>query len=130
MHRLLILTFSSALILGCTKQEPDPAPKAANSSDSTLVVTASKPSAKPLPPKPLEEMNRQERDAYKEELNKAGFYDCCVKPACNMCLYEAEECPCAELVKKGDGVCGECHKGWQKGKGAVQGVDPKTIKRM
>jgi len=130
MHRLLILTLSSALILCCAKQEPGPALKAANSQDSALVVTASKPLTKPLPAKPLEEMNRQERDAYKEELKKAGFYDCCIKPACNMCLYEAGECPCAESVKKGEGVCGECHKGWNKGKGAIKGVDPKNVRRM
>ena len=99
--------------------------------DSTSFTTVNNIPKKPEPSKPIDQMNRQERNDYKEELAKTGFYDCCIKPTCNMCLYdEAGQCPCAGLIKKGDGVCGECHKGWHKGKGAVKGIDPKKVRRM
>jgi len=84
-----------------------------------------------VPTKPVDEMSRDERDLYKQKRVQGGFYNCCIKPTCNMCLYEeAEECPCATLLKKGDAVCGECYKGWQKGKGALKGVNPKDVRRM
>ena len=99
--------------------------------DSLSFTTMPSPSKKPEPPKPIDQLNRQERNEYKEELAKSGFYDCCIKPTCNMCLYdEAGQCPCADLIKKGDAVCGECHRGWRKGRGAVKGIDPKTVRRM
>jgi len=123
--------FAVVLILGCGNREPGGEPEASHTHDSTAVAAANNLPKKPEPSKPIDEMNREERNQYKEELSKSGFYDCCVKPMCNMCLYDdAGQCPCEESLKKGEGVCGECHKGWQKGKGTVKGIDPKSVKRM
>ncbi|MBI4428726.1 MAG: hypothetical protein HY562_06370 [Ignavibacteriales bacterium] len=127
----MIYLFAAVPILGCGNREPSGAAEASNSHDSTAVAATNNFPKKPEPPKPVDEMNHEERNQYKGELSKSGVYDCCIKPTCNMCLYdEAGQCPCAELLKKGEGVCGECHKGWRKGKGAVKGIDPRAVKRM
>ena len=75
-------------------------------------------------------MNKKEREEYKSALEAAGFYKCCVKPNCTMCMFDAEECVCSVSVKKDDPVCGECYRGWQKGKGSVEGVKASGVKRM
>ena len=114
---------------GCGQdQKPPPSDAAATSSAD---MTSYRDSIRPKPPKPIEEMNRAERVAYVRVLADSGFYRCCIDPACTMCLYEADnQCNCGERAKVKDPVCGECYRGWKRGKGSVQGVTPSDIRRQ
>ena len=78
---------------------------------------------------PVEEMTKHQRDAYVTKLRAAGRYNCCLESPCTACLYEDEHCACAAAVKSNDPVCGECYRGWQKGKGSVKGVKKEQIRR-
>jgi len=118
----------------CTREEKDDKSVKSAKEEATLRLDSTDAPAspqKPLAIRPIDEMTKQERESYKDTLAKSGFYDCCIRPNCNMCLYEEEEaCPCAKLIRRADAVCGECQKGWLKGKGAIEGIDPKKVRRM
>ena len=67
-------------------------------------------------------------DGAKAQLAKEGKYDCCMKTPCDECLLGHESCPCAANLKAGKGVCSQCYGGWQRGDGAIEGVDAKSVK--
>lgn len=58
------------------------------------------------------------------ELIRSNVYHCCIKPACVFCEFSQGGCPCADLLKKGRGVCTECFGGWYTNQGAL---DPDTV---
>ena len=70
---------------------------------------------------------REALDAAKRKLAARGRYACCVKPSCNLCARVNGSCNCAANVAAGKGACGECYGGWQNGRGALKGVDPKSV---
>jgi hypothetical protein len=70
---------------------------------------------------------REALDAAKRKLAARGRYACCVKPSCNLCARVNGSCNCAANVAAGKGACGECYAGWKNGRGAVKGVDPKSV---
>jgi hypothetical protein len=102
-------------------------------------------SGKKLPPskarpeleKAREALKKGDKAAAREHLNNAkkilvaeGRYNCCITDGgCDMCALE-ESCPCGiELNEKdGQGVCKECHEGWQNGKGAYPGITLSEVK--
>ena len=75
-------------------------------------------------------MDKQEREAYIALLQKSGHYVCCINKECNMCLYNDEDCPCEKSLKNNDPVCGECYRGWQKGKGSIKGIRKEQVRRL
>jgi hypothetical protein len=60
--------------------------------------------------------------AVKQRLDAEGKYNCCVEPACDLCLLERGECHCHREVQHA-GPCGECTAAWAAGRGALPGVD-------
>jgi len=98
--------------------------------DTTAAISDAEHPGIPQPPKPIDDMTKEEREAYKQLLKKSGHYLCCISPSCTMCLYEEDLCQCEKAVRAGDPVCGECFKGWKKGKGAVEGINPKDVKKL
>lgn len=72
---------------------------------------------------------RKYQDRALKKLKAAGRYTCCVKPACRLCLRNGS-CNCAANVAKGKGACGECVGGWLNRRGAMPGVDPKSVKLL
>ena len=116
-------------LTGCGQNEN---PSTRRVEDTSVVVqTASISPRRPVPSKPIEQMNRIERTAYVKALADSGFYWCCIDPSCTTCLYEPNEtCRCGDLIKSKDPVCGECFRGWKRGKGAVQGIDPSEVRRQ
>jgi len=73
---------------------------------------------------------RKQMDLAKKKLGAQGRYACCVKPSCDLCAQVAGSCACALNVAKGLGACGECYGGWQAGRGALKGVDRKSVKLL
>lgn len=125
----VILSATGLVLIGCGGE---PSPQTSRRVDSTTVSIRSKPApGRPVPPKPIDEMTRAERVAFVKVLTDSGAYRCCIDPGCTTCLYEADErCRCAELVRSDDPVCGECFRGWKRGKGSVQGVDAADVRRQ
>lgn len=70
---------------------------------------------------------RGEAVTTKETLAEAGHYNCCIRPACNLCLLRDGRCTCREVIQTMGPGCGECLQGWIAGKGAVDGVDVRQI---
>lgn len=73
-------------------------------------------------------------DAAKRKLIESGRYSCCVKAppgskvaGCDLCVRLNGSCNCAENLRQGKGVCGECLAGWKTGRGAVRGVNAKSV---
>jgi hypothetical protein len=101
----------SLLVLALTIQAHDHAPAAAK------------------PTKAQRELDRarQSLAAAKRRLTAQGRYACCTRPSCNLCARTTGSCNCAENVKQGRGSCGECYSGWRSGRGAVPGIDPKSV---
>ncbi len=73
---------------------------------------------------------RAKLDAAKKKLASQGKYSCCVKPSCDTCARRNGSCKCAANVAAGKGACGECQGGWLAGRGAIPGVDPKSVKLL
>ena len=73
---------------------------------------------------------RRQLDVAKKKLAAQGRYNCCVKPACDMCARAHGSCACSVNVAKGQGACGECYGGWQGGRGSLKGVDRKSVKLL
>ena len=67
-------------------------------------------------------------DEAKKQLVGEGKYKCCVSPKCDECLLEHQSCACATDLKVGKGVCSQCFGGWQRGDGAIDGVDVANVK--
>lgn len=129
LFKYWLLTVLAMSLFSCTEKPEQGAAKELSVDSSSTVVEALG-ATKPKPPMVIEDMDKQQREAYKTDLKTQGFYRCCVHPACTMCLYDMGECFCEVALKKKDPVCGECYRGWQKGKGAVGGVNPKQVKRL
>ncbi len=124
-----ILLFAPTVLADCGKEVDPPG---ARPSDSVVVLTDMKLEARRfVPPKPIDEMNRAERVAFVKVLTDSGAYRCCIDPGCTMCLYETDEsCRCGDRVRVKDPVCGECFRGWKRGKGSVKGVEPAEVRRQ
>ena len=73
---------------------------------------------------------RRQMDAAKKKLAAQGRYSCCVKPACDLCARVNGSCACAGNVASGKGACGDCYGGWQGGRGALKGVDRKSVQLL
>ncbi len=73
---------------------------------------------------------RRKLDEAKKKLAAQGRYNCCVRPACDLCARTTGSCACAVHVAKGLGACGECYGGWQAGRGSLKGVDRKSVKLL
>jgi hypothetical protein len=135
---VFLVTFLTLIACGEKKQETasetsSPSHSHSVASDTSLLVQQQDSvdeNGKPMPPLPIEEMTREQLAEYKKLLTTKGFYSCCVKPTCRMCLFELEECPCEDNLKKGVGVCGECYEGWQVGKGNVTGIKRQNVKKL
>jgi hypothetical protein len=87
--------------------------------------------ARKLPPTkaaPQLKEAEQAQKAARQRLMQEGRYTCCIQGGCAMCTQDGASCPCARLLAQGHGVCGECWESWQAGKGALGGIDPKTVK--
>ncbi len=72
----------------------------------------------------------QQMKRAKGKLAAAGGYSCCVRPSCDLCARVNGSCNCARNVATGRGACGECYAGWLAGRGAVKGVDLKSLKLL
>jgi hypothetical protein len=70
----------------------------------------------------------QQMKRAKAKAAAAGHYNCCVRPSCDLCLRLHGVCNCARNVAAGKGACGECYAGWLAGRGAVKGVDVKSLR--
>src|SRR3989304_4736274 len=66
-------------------------------------------------------------DGAKKLLAADGKYGCCMKEPCDECALGHQNCKCAEDLKAGKGVCSQCYGGWQRGDGAVPGIDTKKV---
>jgi len=64
----------------------------------------------------------------KTSLMKEGKYGCCIEDACDECALAHQSCQCASNLKAGKDVCTQCYGGWQRGEGAVKGVNVKDVK--
>ena len=64
----------------------------------------------------------------KNSLMKEGKYSCCIEDACDECALAHQSCPCANNLIAGKDVCTQCYGGWQRGEGAVKGVNVKDVK--
>jgi hypothetical protein len=69
----------------------------------------------------------QALSAAKRKLTAQGRYACCVKPSCSLCARVNGSCNCAANVNAGLGACGECFAGWKSGRGAIPGIDAKSV---
>ena len=67
-------------------------------------------------------------DDAKKALASGGKYSCCLDEPCDECALGHKSCNCAMDLKAGKGVCSQCYGGWQRGDGAIDGVDPKSVK--
>jgi len=54
-------------------------------------------------------------------------YSCCVRPGCDFCPLNLEQCPCAQTLKEQKRVCPECYGGWRAGTGSVTGVKKEQV---
>lgn len=63
----------------------------------------------------------------KKKAAALGAYRCCVKPSCDLCARTTGTCDCGTNVAKGLGACGECYAGWRAGRGAVKGIDARSV---
>jgi hypothetical protein len=81
------------------------------------------------PSRAMADLDRSRRalSAAKRKLAAAGRYACCIKPSCELCARVNGSCNCARNVREGKGSCGECYAGWKAGRGAVRGVDAKSV---
>lgn len=66
----------------------------------------------------------------KKQLAAKGVYSCCIRRSCDLCARKNGSCNCAKNVAAGSGACGECYEAWRAGRGAVKGVDPKSVKLL
>lgn len=73
-------------------------------------------------------------DAAKTRLMKEGKFRCCIQApegsavmGCDICLKNAGSCQCAANLLAGKGVCGQCHGGWQAGKGTIPGIKKDAV---
>jgi hypothetical protein len=66
----------------------------------------------------------------KKQLTAKGVYSCCIRRSCDLCARKNGSCNCARNVAAGRGACGECYEAWRAGRGAVKGVDPKSVKLL
>ncbi len=126
-HFVLVIV-AAIVVAGSTgcQRSPDPA----TPSRSAVDTASTQQVALVVPPKPIETMNRTERQAFVSVLRDSGQYRCCIDPACTTCLYEEDpRCRCGDAVRSKDPVCGECFRGWKKGSGSVAGIDAKDIRR-
>lgn len=83
----------------------------------------------------LEEMREHyitERSYAIEKAEKAGLYDCCIEPACTMCLDHGTDhpwttpgsgryCDCDTLLEQGKDPCPQCRAGLAEGRGEPVG---------
>ena len=130
---LFLLTFSlivSIHFLSCQTSEKKAPLDLRKSSNESFSDSSKSTGSNSEGMKSVDAMTEEEREDYKEQLHKQGRYECCIKPTCTMCLYDATECPCGKSIKTDDPVCGECFRGWQKGKGSIKGINPLQVKRM
>jgi hypothetical protein len=86
--------------------------------------------AKPTKAQPDLDRSRQALTSAKRALAAQGRYGCCTKPGCDLCARTNGSCNCAENVRNGRGSCGECYASWRAGRGAVKGVDPKSVELL
>jgi hypothetical protein len=89
----------------------------------------------PVPAKPTKaqldlDRSRKSLASAKRVLAAQGRYGCCTKPSCDLCARTNGSCNCAENVRNGRGSCGECFASWRAGRGAVKGVDPKSVELL
>src|SRR6266850_2328603 len=77
----------------------------------------------------LDASARQLKEA-KEQLAAEGVYSCCIRRSCDLCARKNGSCNCASNVASGRGACGECYEAWRVGRGAVKGMDPKSVKLL
>jgi len=108
------LTLLIAGMLGGCAQQPQ----------NTGYGSSAAPTDKPTPTLPTV---RADLATIKGQLATQGRYACCIKSPCNLCALARGDCPCANEVKNGEGVCGECYAGWKAGHGKVQGIDPTKV---
>ena len=76
------------------------------------------------------QLAEQQMKRAKAKLAADGLYSCCVRPSCDLCARTTGSCNCARNVAAGRGACGECYAGWLAGRGAVKGVDPKSVQLL
>jgi hypothetical protein len=67
-------------------------------------------------------------EALVERSAAEGTYDCCTTTPCLHCVRMTGHCGCAEGLRRGEPVCEECAYHWQRGQGAIEGVDPKDVR--
>ena len=83
--------------------------------------------AAPTAPQPSPEALKAldaSRKAYaqaRDQLEKDGVYNCCIKPGCAFCGLTMGRCPCAANLAQNKGVCPECWGGWHADQGALPG---------
>jgi hypothetical protein len=83
----------------------------------------------PKPTKAQADLNLSARALRKAKAKLAaeGRYSCCIRPSCDLCARKNGSCNCAQNVAAGRGTCGECYGAWQAGRGALKGVNPKSV---
>ncbi|GJQ21816.1 MAG: hypothetical protein HBSIN02_21710 [Bacteroidia bacterium] len=66
----------------------------------------------------------------REELMRAGRYDCCTKPGCTECIANYDSCGCYLAIQQKDPICGECLKGYKAGQGKLKLVSIVELERI